>query len=163
MPESHESEVLALMKKHTPENGLYIFPGAEMTRARTKDEEAAWTAKLKAGPSGLLIIRLEGAEPMMPLQLGTEFGTNVVSALLAGLLLSATRLRFAGRVGFVTLLGLFGFVIVDVPHWNWYGFPNDFTVAAGIEHVVGWFLGGLVLAAIVRHPHARERIEPVAT
>ncbi len=35
-----------------------------------------------------------------------------------------------------------------VPNWNWYGFPIEFTGAQIISHVVGWFLAGVVLAAI---------------
>jgi hypothetical protein len=45
-------------------------------------------------------------------------------------------------------------VTVIVPYWNWYYFPADFVASEAIEHVVGWFLSGLVLAAIVRAPRA---------
>jgi hypothetical protein len=37
-----------------------------------------------------------------------------------------------------------------VSYWNWYGFPTDFTTGAALDEIIGWFLGGLVLAAIVR-------------
>jgi hypothetical protein len=40
-------------------------------------------------------------------------------------------------------------VIISVPYWNWYGFPLDFTGAQALEKIIGWFLAGLVLAAIV--------------
>lgn len=107
-------------------------------------------AKIQQGPTGILVIHPEGAEAMSPKQLGTELATNVVSALLAAWLLSKVASGFTGRVLFVTLLGVFGFITISVPYWNWYGFPTDFTTAEGIDQVVGWFLAGLVLAAIVR-------------
>ncbi len=69
------------------------------------------------------------------------------------------RRAIAGRVLFVTLLGIFGFATVSVPYWNWYGFPTDFTLAEAIDHVVGWFLAGLVLAAIVRPITPKPRLE----
>jgi hypothetical protein len=47
-------------------------------------------------------------------------------------------------------MGIFGFVSVLVSYWNWYGFPTDFTIAAALDEIIGWFLGGLVLAAIIR-------------
>ena len=51
---------------------------------------------------------------------------------------------------FVTLLGVFGFLTISVPYWNWYGFPADFTAAEAIDQSVGWLLAGLVLAGIIR-------------
>jgi hypothetical protein len=39
---------------------------------------------------------------------------------------------------------------IGVSYWNWYGFPLDFTAGEAIMEIVGWFLAGLVLAAIVR-------------
>ena len=39
--------------------------------------------------------------------------------------------------------------MILVPFWNWYGFPPEFTLGQTIEHVVGWFLAGIALAAIV--------------
>jgi hypothetical protein len=47
-------------------------------------------------------------------------------------------------------MGLFGFLSILVSYWNWYGFPTDFTIGAVLDEVIGWFLAGLVLAAIVR-------------
>ena len=56
------------------------------------------------------------------------------------------------RVALVTVLGLFALVTVVVPYWNWYSFPADFVASEAIEHVAGWFLAGLAMAAIVRVP-----------
>ncbi len=37
-----------------------------------------------------------------------------------------------------------------IPYWNWFGFPTDFIAAEAIDQVLGRFLAGLVLAAIVK-------------
>ena len=50
---------------------------------------------------------------------------------------------------------LFALVTVDVPYWNWYSFPAEFVASEAIEHIVGWFVVGLAIAAIVRAPRAR--------
>jgi hypothetical protein len=57
---------------------------------------------------------------------------------------------FGGRVVFVTLLGLFPLLSVDLPYWNWYRFPSAYTAAQFVEHLVGYLVGGLVVAAIVK-------------
>jgi len=144
-----EDQVVGAMKDSIREPGFYFFPGKDMTKV-SESEQKAWEAKMKQGPAGILIIHPEGAEAMSPRQLGTELATNIVSALLAALLLTQVRSGFGGRLLFVTGLGLFGFVITSIPYWNWYGFPLDYTGAQALEKIIGWFLAGLVLAAIVR-------------
>jgi hypothetical protein len=147
----NEDAVLGVLRPTIQEPGFYFFPGMDMSRRASESEKEAWAAKLKQGPAGVLIIQPQGAEAMSPRQLGTEVVTDIVAALLAALLLTQVRAGYRGRVAFVTLLGVFGFVTISVPYWNWYAFPTDFTAAEAIDQVVGWFLAGLVLAAIVRN------------
>jgi hypothetical protein len=148
----NEDAVLGAMRTTIQEPGFYFFPGMDMSKQVSESEQQAWKAKLKEGPAGVLIIQPRGAEAMSCRQLWTELATNIVSALLAATLLTRVRAGYRGCVAFVTLLGVFGFVTISVPYWNWYGFPTDFTMAEAIDQVVGWFLAGLVLAAIVRGP-----------
>jgi hypothetical protein len=147
----NEDTVLAAMRTSISQPGFYFFPGRDMSRAPSQAEQQAWEVKMKQGPTGILVIHPQGSEAMSPRQLGTELATDIVSALMAALLLSQVRLGYWGRVLFVTLLGLFAFVTISVPYWNWYGFPTDFTAAEAIDQFAGWFLAGLVLAAIVRN------------
>jgi hypothetical protein len=146
----NEDVVLGAMKGAIHEPGFYFFPGMDMRKPHSQAEQDAWTGKFKQGPTGILVFHPEGSEPMSPLQLGTELASNVVAGLLAALLLTQVRSDYLGRVLIVTLLGLIGIVNISVSYWNWYGFPTDFTAAAAIDEVVGWFLAGLALAAIVR-------------
>src|SRR5262249_62383345 len=120
----NEDSVVGAMRNAIQQPGFYFFPYLDMKEA-SEATQRAWSEKLKKGPSGILVIHPEGSEAMSPRQLGTELGTNVVCALLAALLLSQVRpdSSYWGRVAFVTLLGIFGFVTISVPYWNWYGFP----------------------------------------
>jgi len=149
----NEEPVIGAMRDTIHEPGFYFFPGKDMSGQVSESEEQAWQSKVKQGPVGVIIIRPSGGEAMSPRQLRTELATNLVSALLAAFLLTFVRTGYWGRVLFVTLLGVFGFLTISVPYWNWYGFPADFTVAESIDQVAGWFLAGLVLAAIVRCPN----------
>lgn len=157
-----ETALIEPMRSTITESGLYFFPGMDRSHTPSESELAAWEAKIKEGPSGLLLVHPRGGEAMSPRQLGTEFATDVVAALLAGFLLTYVRAGYAGRVAFVMLLGVFGFVTISVPYWNWYGFPFDFTAAEGIDQLVGWTLAGLVLAAIVRPASAPAAAPDVA-
>src|SRR5438034_9358280 len=61
-----------------------------------------------------------------------------------------------GSVGFlrrallVALLGLLEAFDIDVSQWNWYSFPTPYMLAQLVDHTVGWFLAGLVLARVCR-------------
>ena len=110
----------------------------------------AWAAQYESGPIGLLIYQPTGVAPMSPKQLGTEFGTSVVVALVVALLLSFTTCGYAGRLLFVVLLGLVPVLAIHVPYWNWFGFPTDYTVGVAFDETSGWLLAGIALAAIVK-------------
>jgi hypothetical protein len=146
----NEDGMLAAFRGSITAPGVYFFPGLDHSKPASKSETEAVYAKIKQGPTGILVIHPEGGEAMSPRQLGTELATNVGCALLAAWLLTHVVSGYARRVLFVTLLGVFGFVTVSVPYWNWYGFSTDFTAAEAIDQIVGWFLAGLILAAIVR-------------
>jgi hypothetical protein len=145
-----EEVVISAMKSSLKESGLYFFPGMENHRNLSEREQKAWEAKYMAGPTGLLVYKAEGSKPLSPNQLLTELITNILAALIAAFLLSQTSVSFAARVLSITLLGLFSWLSISASYWNWYHFPGDFTAAEGLDQVVGWFLGGLALAAMVK-------------
>jgi hypothetical protein len=152
-----EAAVVDPIRSTVKAPGFYLFPGMDMSGKASESEQQAWLEKAKRGPVGVVIVQPTGGEGISPRLLLTELGTNIVSALLAALLLSQVRVTagYWTRVGFVTLLGIFAFVTVLVPYWNWYTFPADFVASEAIEHTVGSFLAGLVLAAVVRVPGSR--------
>ena len=149
-----EAAVVGPIRSTVKAPGFYLFPGMDMSGKASESEQKEWEARAKQGPVGVLIVQPQGDEGITPRRLLTELGTNTVSALLAALLLAQIRTTasYWTRVGVVLLFGVFAFVTVLMPYWNWYKFPADFLASEAIEHVVGWFLAGLVLAAIVRVP-----------
>lgn len=146
----NEEAVIGVMRGSISRGGLYFFPYMDHSGKGSAAEQNAWEEKYIAGPTGLIVYSPGGERPMSPAQLLREFGTGVLAALIAAILLSQTGGGFLARVVFVTLLGLFSWVTISLPYWNWYRFPQDFTLAEGIDQVAGWFLAGLVLAIVVR-------------
>jgi hypothetical protein len=145
-----EAAVLAALNENVQQPGLYFFPGMDMSQHMTKEEEAAWTAKYKAGPSGLLLVQPKGGDPMMTSQLVVSFVSNLLCALLAAFILASTVGSFARRVAIVASLGLFSWLAISIPQWDWYEFPFTFVMLDAINQVIGWTLAGLLMAKMIR-------------
>ena len=78
--------------------------------------------------------------------LAKEFATNVLCAGIVASVLALGPFGFGRRVRVAALLGLFAWLAINVPYWNWYRFPLDFTLASLIQQVVGWSLAGAAIA-----------------
>lgn len=136
-------------------SGLYLFPGMGLTPHATREQKNAamqqYGQKLASNPSGLLIYHPPGAKALTPGQLLTEFLTELVEALIVVFLLAQTRIvTFAGRVGFVALAGLMATITTNIPYWNWYGFPGNYTAAYMTTEFVGYVVLGLLAAAVLK-------------
>lgn len=155
----NEDAVIAAMKANIKEPGFYFVPGEGMTAAASlpKDQQQAameaWSKKYEEGPRGILIYHPTGEKLFMPRYFIVEFLTDVVVGLIAAfaLAMASEKLRsFGARIGFVTLLGLLGWVATDVSYWNWYGFPPAYEVGQFLDQIVGMFFAGTVLAIFMR-------------
>jgi len=145
-----EDVVLGAMRTAISEPGLYFFPGMDLSRRMSAEEQKAWDARYLAGPTGLLVYSPGGAPPMQPRQLSTELFSDILAAIIAAFVVSLTRASFGQRVLVVTLLGLFAWLSVSVSYWTWYRFPAAYVAAEGIDQVGGWLCGGIVLAAVFK-------------
>lgn len=152
-----EEALLPHMKQAIPEHGLYFFPGKDET---DKSDAAckAWEAKIRSGPRGLLIFNPAGGEPISPKQLGTEFASNVLAALLLAVVLA--RLRTGALAGglFGLVLGVYGWMSIEASYWNWHDYPCAFATASLIEQAVGGLLSGLAIALVIGRPPAQSAV-----
>ncbi len=149
----NEQAVLSALSTNIPEPGFYFFPWVD--QKGSKEQMDAWTEKYRTGPAGIMIYKPQGGEPMPLGKFVTELVTNILAALLAAFLLSKAVGSLGGLFGkavFVALFGLFAGLEIDLSYWNWYGFPNSYTCAYIVDHVIAWFLGGLVLALFLKKP-----------
>ena len=158
-----EDAVIATMRDQIKVPGLYAFPFWDTSLPKDQQEASRKKADEKnhSGPHGLLFVDPKGNTRTLPGYLVVEFITNVITALLAAFLLSQASglTSFGSRVMFVALLGLIAGIAVNVPQWNWYYFPTGFTIAALVEHVVGFALVG-VAAALIMKPKAAAASAP---
>lgn len=155
----NEDAVLAVLKANINEPGFYFFPGSEWMQSKSlpadqqKAVMEAWEKKYQAGPRGIMVYHPTGDTPMSAKQLVIEFVSDVVAGLIVAFALAMGLARlttFGARVGFCTLLGLLGWVLIDFSYWNWYGFPTSYEVAQFLDQVVGMALAGVGLAFLFR-------------
>lgn len=149
-PMPNEAAMTAAMKTNLTEPGFYFMPGMEKAHQATEQEQETWAAKYKEGPTAILIYNPTGEEAMSPRQFGVELGSNIAAALVVGMILMLGAVSFSRGVTIATLIGLAGWLSINVSYWNWYRFPTNFVTAELIDQIVGWLLSGFVLGFILR-------------
>ena len=149
LPIAQQDAVIATSKlAFGAKPGIYMVPGLE----RMEDyEDAAKMSELgerSAASPYAFVVYDPTPNPMandMGPDLGKEFATNVVSAIVAAAI-AVGLVGFGSRVLAVGMMGLFAWLSISVPYWNWDRFPIDFTIATLVMQVVGWTLAGFAIA-----------------
>jgi hypothetical protein len=151
----NESAVVSAMHSNIGEQtGLYIFPGPGVGKAASREEKNEamkhMAEKMAANPSGILMYHAPGRPFAIGKWLGIEFGTELLEAILVVFLLAQTRIvSFAGRVGFVLVVGILAAITTNVSYWNWYGFPGAYTASYMLIQIIGFLLVGVVAALLL--------------
>lgn len=156
----NEDETLDALKTNLGETpGFYIFPGHRAGPNGTREEksQAMKRAMEKAatGPSGVLIYYPSRQFAFGKL-LGIEFATELLEAILVIFLLTRIRIEsFGGRIGFVLVAGILAATTTNIPYWNWYGFPFNYTAANMVIEITAFFWVGVVAAIVLpKRPRA---------
>lgn len=141
---------MAMKESLGSRGGFYLFPTFEMKPGQEAAGMAAYAQKLKTSPKGLIVYQPPGSPDMEPRMFVAEFALEFAQALLAAFLLSLTAIRgFAGRVGFVALLGLVAAITTNGSYWNWHAFPLTYTLAYGFTQWVGFVAAGVAIALVL--------------
>ncbi len=149
-PMPNESAVSAAMKANITDTGVYFMPGLDMTKRATEEEQLAWAAKYKEGPTAMLIYHPTGDDVFTPRQFGTQLAADIGAAFFGSIILLFAGVGFFRGVIISTLIGIAGWVAILIPYWNWYRFPFEFVRADLIDQIAGWFLAGLAMAFVLR-------------
>lgn len=147
---SAQSPVVQAMREYNLSPGVHYFPPQP---ADMNDQAAMqrYAQQHIEGPVGLLWIEPDGSEPMPPLMFVRGIVLQLLAAQVASLLLYQSGLTcYTHRVTAVVLMAVFASLIADAQLWNWLYMPMDFALVNMADHIVGWLIVGLVIAAIVR-------------
>jgi hypothetical protein len=145
----NEDRIVSTLRISLNEDGLYFFPNIDLRGHPSAEDRAAWEAKFRAGPTGMIIYHPAGDRPVSPKKLFLQFLSCVIAASIVAYVLFASAGTYSRRVGIAVLLGIFGLFTVSTIYWNWYGFPNAFFLAQGVDMIVGWALAGAVIARLI--------------
>ena len=146
-----DKAMIGLFRGFIEEPGVYRFPAKNREGEElTPQELATWSQRHVDGPTGILVYRPTGSEPVstpkMAIELASSFGVALIVAMIVGRLSG----RFGPKVLTVTLIGLLAWVEFDVSYWNWHGFSTRFVTASFVSHLIGWLLAAIAIVAIVK-------------
>src|SRR5215468_1008036 len=155
---NNEDALLNAMKSNIQQSGLYLLPGIDMSRKPAEAEMNAWQLKYEAGPTAFLVYHPTGVKAMSPGQLIRQALFQILGGLIAAFIISATVASLTTRGVMVMLMGLFAWLAISAPHWNWYHFPAAFTIGAGLDQVIGWLLGGFLIAWLIQRSQKKAAV-----
>jgi hypothetical protein len=109
-------------------------------------DPAKLEVRAQTAPRGLITYTPAGTPFSMGKSLGVQGATDALCAMLLAFLYSmaAPALRTTGqKLLFPTLIGVFTVMAVQVPYWNWYGFPVGRLISGVVEQGVAGLLAGV--------------------
>lgn len=137
-----ESEVTSCVMNNAPSNGIYVIPSWEQVDK----------GNLKSSPFIFFNVQKSVDFTSMTRSMFCGILTQIIgAAFIAYLLFHAKGLKYWGRVWFVTIVGLVVAILGVFPAWTWWHFPFGWVFLETIDLVVGWFLGGLVMAKLIKN------------
>ena len=146
-----EDAMVDAIERSTLQSGVYFLPEPHGPRAQQPPK----APDESPGPSMLAAIRLTAADARSPwFSLGGLL-IAMLGALAMGAFLSTTvpGLAYWARVRTIVLVAFLAGLLTRVPDWHWWGFSGDYTLLGLLDLVIGWFLGGLVIARAVHQDH----------
>jgi hypothetical protein len=155
LPPTAEQGVISGLKSGLKEPGFYYFPGKDNWPHPSKADDTTQEAKAKSGPEGILIAAPVGkGMDGFALKLAQEALFDVICGLVMAVVLMHVpkSMGYLRRAGIGALLGAYGAVDIDGSYHTFYGFPASYFGAQLIMAVVGAFVAGLAVAALVDAP-----------
>jgi hypothetical protein len=152
---ANESTLRDNLKTHFAEPGIYSTPSrpkdfATLPMDKMKAEMEKLGEEYKKG-AAYIIVPPTGQDLMTTETLGKEFGSKVIAAFLASLVVAMTRpsIGFIGRLLVVVFIGVFSWQFVNASYFIWYRFPWEFVQDELMCAALSSAMGGLAIAAIV--------------
>lgn len=139
---AREDLFTAVLEEAAPASGVYLYPNNGGEKMTPEQEKAAWE-KMAQGPMVFMSVKKTGVTGMGGAMI-ISLLIQAATALLMTLLLSqAPALGLGGRVLFGALAMLMGGLSIHGSQWNWFSFPDGYTLVAITDVAVSGALAGL--------------------
>lgn len=155
------AELAPQFARAVPRDGAYAFPwlDVEAVRAMPPAEHdravAAWRTATQEGPTGVLLVRRAGRDPLGAARYATAFGYFALCAFLLSVLMATMRCpSWVGRWTIGMLVALFAAMASDGPDLAWYQLPARWVYAGIADTFLTWTVAAAAIAAVVRPPAA---------
>jgi hypothetical protein len=148
----NEEAVTAVLSNSITEDGVYSLPNSPQ-QMDNKEAMKKWEDNFRRGPLATIYYRTRGDNPAMTAQFIIGFIIQIIAAMIATWLLSrstAATQSYISKVCYVAILGIFASILTHISYWNWMYFPFKYTTAMIADLVIGWVIGGLVIAAFFK-------------
>ncbi|QDE39929.1 hypothetical protein FIV34_12260 [Luteibacter pinisoli] len=142
-----ETRLLDTMRTALPqEPGIYVLPYFDMATRGDDKAVQAYVAKTEANPYAFIVYQPQGRNPMaMGHNLFHQWLSDTLAALLVALVMLRAGASFSRGLLIGLAFGVFTWLSLSVPFWNWYRFPAPFTFGYLIEQAFGWLLAGAAM------------------
>ena len=145
---TEQAAALTTLGTTTQGAGIYMYPSMPSEDWQDEAKMKAFAESAKGQPYAFVVYQ-PGGNPVnasMGPSLGKQWASDTLSALVAAWVLALGAFGFGKRVIIAGAMGLFSWLTISVPYWNWYMFPTDFTFGNMLEQVVGWLIAGVGMA-----------------
>ncbi len=160
LPVNQPAGLSAMATTATSGPGVYMYPSIAPEKMSDNAAMAAFNEQNRSSAFAFVVYQ-PGGNPIMSNMVPNmikQFVSVTLAALIAAWVLSLALSGFGRRVVAAGGLGLFAWLAINVPYWNWYMFPTEFTIGSGLEQVIGWLLAGAGIAWWLGRGELAERI-----
>jgi hypothetical protein len=150
---SNEEDLARAILVHCPRSGVYGLPAAAhepgITREQRDARDRAAAERMRAGPVITAIVQRGGFGSVPAAMLRAFAIYALAAAIVTWLLMQTSGLSYWRQTAFVAAIGATAGSLCRLTDWNWHGYAAPYTLINVADHIVGGFLMGLALAAIV--------------
>jgi len=143
----NEDKVIAALHDNLPaEHAIYVLPFFDMAKSDDAKAKEAFSIKAKSSPFAFIVYAPYGRDYMaMGYNLFHQWLSDTLAALLIAFILIRSVVNPIRGLYTGLVFGVFAWLSLAVPFWNWYRFPMAYTFGTLIEQAFGWLLAGAVM------------------
>ncbi|SEN09481.1 hypothetical protein SAMN02800694_2752 [Luteibacter sp. UNCMF331Sha3.1] len=143
-----EGKILTALHDNLPnEHAVYLLPFYDPNTEHNDKTNEAYSARARSNPYAFIVYSPIGKDPMatFPYNLFHQWLSDTLAALIVALIMIRAGVGVSRGLLIGLGFGIFTWLSLSVPYWNWYRFPGPFTLGYLLEQAFGWLLAGAAM------------------